>query len=227
MTYIFQAGRFDIDSVRLYMPFTEAQSFFNREGVADQIEVFVTDPEAVADQTLPIYRTAGDRAVLWTWIDRSGAYLATLRAEDAVMFILMSILVLIASMLIIVGLVMMVKNKGRDIGILRTVGITQGSILRVFFLCGALVGSIGTALGVVLGVLFVVNIDPVFQFVDWMIGGGAWTPETRLLPELPAKLEWGDVLTSVGLSLGLSFLVTIFPARHAARLDPVEALRYE
>ena len=143
------------------------------------------------------------------------------------MFIILSILVLIASMNIVSGLIMLVKNKGRDVGILRTMGLTQGSILRVFFICGASIGLVGTALGVILGCLFAIYIDPIFGFVNTIAGGGVLDPSTRLLSHLPAKLEFGDVMSAVSLSLGLSFGITYFPARRAARMNPVEALRYE
>ena len=165
--------------------------------------------------------------MLWTWRDSAGAFLRALDIEDNVMFIILSILVLIAAMNIISGLIMLVKNKGRDIGILRTVGLTEGSILRIFFICGASTGLIGTAAGVILGCLFAVWIDPIFSFVNMVSGGGVWDPSIRGIYALPAKLQWGDVLSAVALSLFLSFVVTLFPARRAARMNPVEALRYE
>ena len=143
------------------------------------------------------------------------------------MFIILSILVLVAAMNIVSGLIMLVKNKGRDIGILRTMGLSEGSVLRVFFICGAFTGLIGTALGVILGCLFAIYIDPIFSFVNAFAGGGVWDPEIRGLYRLPAELRFEDVMTAVVLSLGLSFIVTIFPARRAARMNPVEALRYE
>jgi len=128
---------------------------------------------------------------------------------------------------IISGLIMLVKNKGRDIGILRTIGLSQGSILRIFFICGALIGVLGTFFGVILGCLFALYIDPIFSFVNYVAGGGIWDPSIRGIYKLPAKLVLGDVVGAVVLSLSLSFLVTIFPARRAARMNPVEALRYE
>ena len=166
-------------------------------------------------------------ALLWTWLQSSGGYLRALEIEDNVMFIILSILVLIAAMNIVSGLIMLVKNKGRDIGILRTMGLTEGSILRVFFLCGAFTGIIGTAMGVILGCLFAIYIEPIFSFVNWVMGGGVWDPSIRGIYALPAELHLKDVLTAVALSLGLSFVVTWFPARRAARMNPVEALRYE
>ncbi len=227
VTYIFTAGRWDIDRTRVYLPFAEAQSFFNREGTADQIEVIVQDPERVDRLIEDILTATGEPSSYWTWRDRSGAFLRALDMEDNVMFIILSVLVLIASMNITSGLIMLVKNKGRDIGILRTMGLTEGSILRVFFLCGSLTGIVGTIAGVILGCLFAINIDAIFSVVDYFAGGGVWDPSIRGIYRLPAKLEFWDVASAVGLSLTLSFLVTLFPARKAARMNPVEALRYE
>lgn len=227
VVYIFTAGRYQIDRTRVYMPFAEAQSYFNREGAADEIEVMVTDPENVDDMAPALLKAGGERTLLWTWRDSAGGFLRALDVEDNVMFVILSILVLIAAMNIISGLIMLVKNKGRDIGILRTMGLTEGSVLRVFFICGASVGLIGTAAGVVLGCLFAIYIDPIFSFVNYVAGGGVWDPAIRGIYFLPAKLMPGDVLSAVVLSLGLSFVVTIFPARRAARMNPVEALRYE
>ena len=227
VVYIFTAGRYDIDRTRVYMPFTEAQSYFNKDGMADEFEVMVADPDTVDDFAPALLQAGGPEALLWTWRDSSGAFLRALTIEDNVMFIIMAILVLIAALNIVSGLIMLVKNKGRDIGILRTMGLTEGSVLRVFFLCGAFTGVLGTVFGVVLGCLFAIYIDPIFSFVNYTAGGGVWDPSIRGIYNLPAKLMPGDVLSAVALALGLSFVVTIFPARRAARMNPVEALRYE
>ena len=227
VTYIFGVGRYDIDSVRVYMPLAEAQSYFNREGAVDEIEISVTDPDSVDAMANDLRQVSGARALVWTWRDANGNFLQALKMEDNIMFIILSILVLIASMNIVSGLIMLVKNKGRDVGILRTIGLTEGSIMRIFFICGASIGVTGTVVGVILGCLFAIYIDPIFNLVNYLAGGGVWDPSVRLLSNLPARLELGDVLSAMALSLGLSFLVTIFPARRAARLNPVEALRYE
>lgn len=227
VVYIFGVGRYDIDRTRIYMPIGEAQSFFNREGAVDEFEVQIADPDKAEALAEELTLLAGPNALPWTWQNAAGGFLRALEMEDNIMFIILSILVLIASMNIVSGLIMLVKNKGRDVGILRTMGLTQGSIMRVFFICGASIGVVGTVIGVILGCLFAIYIDPIFGFVNYIAGGGVWDPSTRLLSHLPAKLQLMDVLSAVALSLGLSFLVTIFPARRAARMNPVEALRYE
>ena len=227
VTYVFQVGRYDIDKIRAYMPLAEAQEYFNRPEVADAIHVTIDDPEATEAFTVPLMQAAGPNAYLWTWQQSAGGFLRALEMEDNIMFVILSILVLIATLNITSGLVMLVKNKGRDIGILRTMGLTEGTVLRVFFLCGASIGVVGTAIGVVLGCLFAIYIDQIFSFVNYVAGGGVWDPSIRYISALPARLELADVVSAVALSLTLSFLVTIFPARRAARMNPVEALRYE
>jgi lipoprotein-releasing system permease protein len=227
VTYIFTAGRYDIDRTRAYLPLAEAQSYFNSEGAVNELEVMVADPDDVEAVSPDILAAAGDTALIWTWREASSGFLNALEIEDNVMFVILSVLVLIAAMNIVSGLIMLVKNKGRDIGILRTMGLSEGSILRVFFICGSFTGIIGTAMGVILGCLFALYVDQIFGLVNWLSGGNAWDPSIRGIYFLPAKLELGDVLSAVGLSLGLSFIVTIFPARRAARMNPVEALRYE
>jgi lipoprotein-releasing system permease protein len=225
VAYIFSAGRYDIDATRIYMPFTEAQAYFNRDGVADEIELLLDDPEALERVMPRLWQAAGPGGAFQTWQDRSGAFLRALEVEDNVMFVILSVLVLIATMNIVSGLIMLVKNKQADIGILRTIGLSEGSVMRVFFICGTSVGVIGTAAGVVLGCLFALNIDAIFALVNGVSGGGVWDPVIRGIYYLPAELRAGDVLTAVALSLALSCVVTIFPARRAARLNPVEALR--
>jgi lipoprotein-releasing system permease protein len=227
VVYVFNTGSPDIDRTRVYLPLAEAQAFFNAEGRVDEFQVLVEQPEEIDSYASALLAAGGPEAMLWSWKDSSGAFLRALTVEDNMMFILMSILVLIASMNIISGLVMLVKNKGRDIGILRTMGLTEGSVLRVFFLCGAFTGVAGTLLGVALGCLFALYFTPIFDFINWLAGGGVWDPTVRPIYHLSAKLQAGDVLSAVVLSLVLSFVVTLLPARRAARMNPVEALRYE
>ena len=227
VVYIFSTGRFQIDEVRVYLPFDVAQLVLNRDGVADELSVVLDDLNQSENLKQTIADAAGPGTWAYSWQDRVGRFLRALTIEDNVMFIILSILVLVASMNIISGLIMLVKNKGRDVGILRTMGLTEGSILRIFFICGAGIGTIGTALGVILGCLFAIYIDQVFSLVNYVAGGGVWDPSIRGIYNVPAELRLVDVVKAMSLSLGLSWIITIFPARRAARMNPVEALRYE
>ena len=225
--YIFKAGRHDMDKVRIYMPFRNAQEYFDRNNLADEIEVLVKQPNKIEEVVEELSNKIGSQFLFWTWKDASGNYLRALEIEDNVMFIIMSILVLIATMNIISGLIMLVKNKSRDIAILRTIGLSERSVLKIFFLCGAMTGIIGTFIGTLMGCAFALYVDPIFSFINILSGGDVWDPTIRGIYSIPAHLRWEDVLTAVLLSLGLTFSITFFPARRAARLDPVEALRYE
>ncbi|MDE2738340.1 MAG: ABC transporter permease [Paracoccaceae bacterium] len=227
VVYIFEVGRYDIDNTRVYLPFAEAQKFLNREGYADELAVFVNDPESVGALEPEIIEMAGDGFFAWSWKDSSRSILRALRMEDNLMFIVMSILVLVASFNIVSGLIMLVKNKSSSIGILRSVGLTRGSIMRIFFIFGALIGTTGTVAGVILGCLFAIYIDPIFTFVNYLAGGDVWDPSVRFLSNVPAKIEFVDVLSAVILSLVLTYGVTLIPASRAANMYPGEAIRYE
>jgi len=227
VTYIFKVGRHDIDRIRVYLPLADAQSFFNREGYADALHVFVDEPASIDDMRPAMAQALGPDYIFWSWRQANQSILDALNIERRMMFIVLSLVVLIAAMNIISGLVMLVKNKGRDIGILRTMGLTRGSIMRVFFICGSLIGIIGTMLGVALGSLFATYIREIQALVEWVSGGQIWDPSVRLLTSVPAVLRAEDVGAAMALGLVLSLLITIAPARRAARLSPAEALRYE
>ena len=225
--YVFTAGRHDMDKVRVYMPFRNAQEYFDKDSLADEIEVLVKQPDQIEKIVEELSIITDDEYLFWTWKDASGSYLRALEIEDNVMFIIMSILVLIATMNIISGLIMLVKNKNRDIAILRTIGLSEASVLRIFFLCGVMTGILGTVFGVLMGCAFAVYVDSIFSFINFISGGDVWDPTIRGIYSIPAQLRLEDVLTAVLISIGLTFSITYFPARRAARLDPIEALRYE
>ncbi|MGF1500642.1 MAG: lipoprotein-releasing ABC transporter permease subunit [Paracoccaceae bacterium] len=227
VVYIFRIGMSDYDRAFIFMPLDEAQRFFNKPDRVDLIEVMVDRPdrvEEIGDDLSPLVRGQG---YLWNWQRANGAFLAALRIERNVMFLILTLIILVAALNIISGLIMLVKEKGRDIGILRTVGLPRAAVLRIFFLCGASIGVVGTVLGVGIGVLFTVNIQEIQSFVEYLSGGTVWDPNVRFLTRVPAVMHASDVVFTVAIALGLSFLATWYPAWRAARLDPVEALRYE
>ena len=206
--YIFSAGRHDMDKIRIYMPFRIAQEYFDRDNLADEIEVLVNQPDQIEKIVEELSSATDDKFLFWTWKDASGNYLRALEIEDNVMFVIMSILVLIATMNIISGLIMLVKNKSRDIAILRTIGLSEKSVLRIFFLCGAITGILGTFFGTLMGCAFAVYVDTIFSFINVISGGDVWDPTIRGIYSIPAQLRWEDVLTAVLLSIGLTFSIT-------------------
>lgn len=225
--YIFRIGMSEYDKLFVYMPLPDAQKFFLKGGTVDQIEIMVDRPDDVDLHLAALHEVAGRPVRLWTWKDQNGGFLKALRTERVVMFLILSLIILVAALNIISGLIMLVKDKGRDIGILRTLGLTKGSIMRIFFICGSSIGVVGTIMGVVLGVLFVLNIKAIQGVVEYVLGGAVWDPNIRYLTEIPAQLHWSDVGLTTLIALSLAFIATLYPAWRAARMNPVEALRYE
>lgn len=223
----FQVGMSQYDQAYIYMPLSQAQLFFDREDTADAIEVRVKDPDNAGRMVAAISKAAGPAALVNDWTTRDASFWGALQVERSVMRLILMLLVAIAAMNIISGLVMLVKNKGRDIAILRTMGAGQGSILRIFFMAGASIGALGTLAGLAVGVLFCLNIDPIQTAVEYVTGQAVFSSDVYYLSRVPAKVDWLEVLVIVSWALGMSFLATLPPAWRASRLDPVEALRYE
>ncbi len=224
---IFEIGMSEYDSTVVILPFPDAQLYFNLDDEASAIEIYLNNADMV-DAMRPAIERAADRQVLLTsWQERNATFFSALEVERNVMFLILTLIVLVAALNIISGLTMLVKDKGHDIAILRTMGATRGAIMRVFFITGASIGTVGTFAGVVLGVLVNLNIESIRQFLSQLTQTELFSPELYFLSKLPAEMDLRETVTVVVMALALSFLATLYPAWRAARLDPVDALRYE
>ena len=224
---IFQIGVTEFDGIFVYAPMDEAMAFFNRDGEASVIEVFVKDPDDMDRMKEKLQAAVQRPMILTDWRQRNRSFFEALKIERTVMFLILTLIVLVAALNIISGLTMLVKDKGRDIAILRTMGATRGSILRVFLITGSAIGITGTLAGVLIGLLIAHNLEGFRQFINRMFGVNAFDPNFYLLSRLPSVIIPADVIFITLLALGLSLLATIYPSWRAAKLDPVEALRYE
>ncbi len=227
VTAIFQIGMSEFDSSFVYMPITEAQAYFGKDNEASVIEVFVDDPDHMDAVRLRLDKAIERPAVMTDWRQRNKTFFDALNVERNVMFIILTLIVLVAALNIISGLIMLVKDKSSDIAILRTMGASRGSILRIFLIAGASIGVAGTFAGLGLGVLVASNIERIRTFINGVMHADLFPSELYFLSHLPSVIEPGDVLAVTGMALALSLLATIYPSWRAANLDPVEALRYE
>jgi len=223
----FQIGMAEYDQAFIFMPLEQAQLLFGKEGQWDVVEIKTTDPDHLDAVKSQVAASAGPSARVTDWRDRNQSFFNALQVERWAMRIILGIVVLIAALNIISGIVMLVKNKGRDIAILRTIGAGQGAVLRIFFMAGALIGVAGTAAGVTLGVLFCLFIQQIQDFLEWVTGTKLFAADIYFLSHIPARVDWIEVLLVVLWSVGAACLASIVPAWNASRIDPVEALRYE
>lgn len=227
VTAIFEIGMSEYDATFLFMPLEEAQAYFNMDTKATGIEVYVMDPDKVGIMKDTIEEAADRPTFVTDWRQRNVTFFSALEVERNVMFIILTLIVLVAALNIISGMIMLVKDKGKDIAILRTMGATRGSIMRIFLITGASIGCVGTLAGFALGLVVCLNIESIRQLVSWLTRTDLFSKELYFLSQLPADIDSGETMTVLVMALVLSLLATVYPAWRAARLDPVEALRYE
>ena len=224
---VFDIGMLQFDSTFVFLPLAEAQAYFNRAGDVTAIEVYVDDPDKVDRYRRLVADAAGRPIFMIDWRQRDATLFGALQVERNVMFVILTLIVLVAALNIISGLIMLVKDKGSAIAILRTMGATRGAILRVFLITGASISVVGTAVGLLLGTLVCMNVESIRQFLSWLTRTDLFPPELYFLSRLPADMDFKETTAVVVMALTLSLLATLYPSWHAARLDPVEALRYE
>jgi lipoprotein-releasing system permease protein len=224
---IFEVGMSEYDNSFIYMPLAQAQIFFRKKGVVSAIEVMIEDPDQVFSAAAAVRRAIGPGYRILDWQRVNSNFFTALQVERNVMFLILTLIMLVAAFNVISSQIMLVNDKAKGIAILRTMGATRGMILRIFFMTGASVGLTGTAAGSALGIAFAMNIESIRQWIQSLTGADLFNAEIYFLSRLPAVLDWSEVITVVVMALVLSFLASIIPARRAARLDPVEVLRYE
>ena len=222
----FEAGMQEYDSTYVFLPLPAAQIYFQARDAATQVEVFVRDPTRVREVSRAIWNATRDRPVrILDWQDSNSSFFNAVQVERNVMFLILTLIIIVAAFNIVSSLIMLVKDKGRDIAVLRTVGATKGAILRIFLLAGASIGVVGTLIGFFIGLIFCLNIENIRQFLQSLTGTELFSAEIYFLTRLPAVVNPMEVAQVVGMGLGLSLLATIYPSWRAARLDPVEGLR--
>ena len=225
---VFQVGFNEADTSFVFMPREAAQLLFRMPNQVTQIEVKTTDPDRATEFGRDIRKALGDQPIrVVDWTQNNNAFFAAVEVERNVMFLILTLIIIVAAFNIISSLIMLVKDKTRDIAVLRTLGASSGSILRIFLMCGAFVGVFGTLAGTLLGVVFCRNIETIRHWIESLSGTNLFNPEVYFLSRLPAVLQWGEVAQVVGLAIGISLLATIYPSWKAAKTDPVEALRNE
>jgi lipoprotein-releasing system permease protein len=223
----FEMGMSDFDRSIVFMPLAEAQRYFEKKAVVDVLDVVVDDPARVERSVAAMKELGLDELRFVDWRQRNLSFFTVIQVQRNMMFIVLSIIVVVAAFNIISGLFMVVKDKGREIGILRTMGATQGAIMRVFLITGASIGVVGSLGGCLLGIVVSWRIDEIRRVVSWLTGTVIFDPGTYYLPKMPADLSWQSTGIVIVMALAFSFLATLYPSWRAARLDPVDALRYE
>jgi lipoprotein-releasing system permease protein len=224
---VFEIGMSEYDSSVIYMGLEDAQEYFMSDEGVSAIELMVDDPDAIETYVAALQDRVGPGLQFVTWKRANQTFFSALEVERNVMFLILTLIILVAALNIISGLIMLVKDKGRDIAILRTMGATRGAIQRIFFMAGAAIGTAGTLAGLLLGITVALNVESIRQGLAWLTGTELFPPELYYLSQLPSEVDAGQTVAVVLMALALSFLATLYPSLRAARLDPVEALRWE
>ena len=223
----YSSGTADYDRAFIFMPQEQAQLFFGKEGVWDVIEIKVDEPDRVGDYLVPVREAAGPGGFVVDWRDKLAAFWGALKVERVAMSIILGMVVAIAALNIISGIVMLVKNKTRDIAILRTIGASPSSILRIFFMAGASIGVAGTITGLVLGLLFCLNIGAIQHFLEFVFQTQLFNADVYMLDAIPAEVDPADVFWITVWAFFMSCVASLIPSWNATKIDPVEALRFE
>ena len=224
---IFDVGMYEYDSSFVFMPLEASQAFFQMPEQISSLEIFVADPGNLEQARAVLAEALNGEGRIVDWQQSNSGYFTALQVERNVMFLILTLIIVVAGFNIISSMIMLVKDKGSDIAILRTMGATRGMIMRIFFLSGASIGVIGSLAGLLLGVGFADNIDFIKGLLERMTGTNLFNAEIYFLSQLPAKIDWREVVQVIAMAHGLTFAFTLYPSWRAARLDPVEALRYE
>jgi lipoprotein-releasing system permease protein len=224
---LFEVGMYEYDSSFVYLPLDKAQQFFRTGEGVNAIEMFVENPDDVDQVRATIGEMLGANYRTVDWQRANASFFNAIQVERNVMFLILTLIIVVAAFNIISGQIMLVKDKGPDIAILRTMGATRGMIMRIFLISGAAIGVVGTAVGFALGLAFAQNIETIRGWLENLTGTELFAAEIYFLSNLPSKVDPTEVATVVAMSLALSLLATLYPSWRAARLDPVEALRYE